>query len=131
MSIEEAQAVPYRFVPVVCVLALIGAFVVDLLTPQLFVTAILLDVPIVLSSLGGNARFRLALVIAALACDVIAGYVNGLADGGHWSAIGIGDRALAALSIVLVGYLSSAVIDNAQRAGQAALTACPTRTPTR
>jgi signal transduction histidine kinase len=120
VSIEEAQAVPYRFVPVVCVLALLAAFVIDLLTPQLFVAAILLDVPIVLSSLGGSGRFRLMLVIAALACDVLAGYVNGVQAGHHWDAIGIGDRLLAALSIVLVGYLSSAVIDNAQRAGQAA-----------
>jgi two-component system sensor histidine kinase KdpD len=120
VSIEEAQAVPYRFVPVVCVLALAAAFVIDLLTPQLFVAAILLDVPIVLSSLGGSARFRLMLVIAALACDVVAGYVNGVQAGHHWDAIGIGDRMLAGLSIVLVGYLSSAVIENAQRAGQSA-----------
>lgn len=119
MSIEEAQAVPYRFVPVVCVLSLLGAFVVDLLTPQLFVAAILLDVPIVLSSLGSSRRFRLGLIVAALACDIIAGYVNGLQDGHYWSAIAIGDRLLAALSIILVGYLSSAVIDNAQRAGRA------------
>ena len=120
MSIEEAQAVPYRFVPVVCVLSLLGAFVVDLLTPQLFVAAILLDVPIVLSSLGGSARFRVALIVAALICNVIAGYTNGIHDRHHWDAIGIGDRLLAALSIVFVGYLSAAVSENAERAGRAA-----------
>jgi signal transduction histidine kinase len=120
VSIEEAQAVPYRYVPVACVLALLAAFVVDLLTPQLFVAAILLDVPIVLSSLGGSSRFRVMLVVAALSCNVVAGYVNGLQAGHHWDAIGVGDRLLAALSIVLVGYLSSAVVDNAQRAGRAA-----------
>lgn len=119
MSIEEAQAVPYRFVPVVCVLSLLAAFGVDLLTPQLFVAAILLDVPIVLSSLGSSRRFRLGLIVAALLCDIVAGYINGVQDGNRWSAIAIGDRLLAALSIVLVGYLSSAVIDNAQRAGRA------------
>lgn len=120
MSIEEAAVVPSRYVPVACVLLLLAAFAVDLLTPQLFVAAILLDVPIVLSSLGGSARFRMTLVVAALACDVVAGYVNGLQAGHHWDAIGVGDRLLAALSIVLVGYLSSAVVDNAQRAGRAA-----------
>ncbi len=120
MSIEEAQAVPYRFVPAVCILALLAAFVIDLLTPQLFVAAILLDVPIVLSSLGGSARFRIALVVGALACDAAAGFINGVQAGHHWDAAGIGDRILAALSIVLVGYLSSAVIENAQRAGRAA-----------
>jgi signal transduction histidine kinase len=120
VSIEEAQAVPYRFVPVVCVLSLLGAFVVDLLTPQLFVAAILLDVPIVLSSLGGSAGFRIGLIAAALVCDVIAGYANGVHAGYHWDAVGIGDRVLAALSIVFVGYLSSAVSENAERAGRAA-----------
>jgi signal transduction histidine kinase len=120
VSIEEAAVVPYRYVPVACVLSLLAAFVVDLLTPQLFVAAILLDVPIVLSSLGSSARFRMSLIVAALACDVAAGYINGLQAGHHWDAIGVGDRLLAALSIVLVGYLSSAVIENAQRAGRAA-----------
>jgi signal transduction histidine kinase len=120
VSIEEARAVPYRFVPVVCVLSLLAAFVVDLLTPQLFVAAILLDVPIVLSSLGGGAGFRIGLIAAALVCDVLAGYANGVHSGYHWDAVGIGDRILAGLSIVFVGYLSSAVSENAERAGRAA-----------
>jgi signal transduction histidine kinase len=120
VSIGEAHAVPYRFVPVACVLSLLVAFAVDLLTPQLFVAAILLDVPIVLSSLGSSARFRTGLIVAALACDVVAGYVNGVQAGHHWSGAAIGDRFLVALSIVLVGYLSSAVIENAQRAGHSA-----------
>ena len=120
MSIEEARAVPYRFVPVVCVLSLLAAFVVDLLTPQLFVAAILLDVPIVLSSLGGSASFRMGLIAAALVCNVLAGYANGAQSGHHWDAVGIGDRVLAGLSIVFVGYLSSAVSENAERAGRAA-----------
>jgi signal transduction histidine kinase len=111
--------VPYRFVPVACICALLVAFVVDLFTPQLFVAAILLDVPIVLSSLGASARFRIGLVGAALICDAVAGYLNGVHAGYHWDAVGIGDRMLAALSIVFVGYLSSAVIDNAERAGRA------------
>lgn len=119
MSIEEAPVVPYRFVPVACVLSLLAAFTVDLLTPQLFVAAILLDVPIVLSSLGGSARFRNLLIAAALSCNVIAGYINGIQAGNHWDAVGIGDRILAALSIAFVGYLSGAVVDNAQRAGRA------------
>jgi signal transduction histidine kinase len=112
--------VPYRYVPLVCVFALLAAFAIDLITPQLFVAAILLDVPIVLSSLGGSPSFRLRLILAALAANVIAGYVNGVQDHYHWDSVGIGDRMLSALSIVLVGYLSSAVNENAQRAGRAA-----------
>jgi len=107
-----------RLIIAVCVAALLVAFVIDLLTPQEFVTAILLDVPIVLSSLGGSRRFTTGLVVAALAANVAAGYVNGVHDHYHWDAIGIGDRVLAALSIVFVGYLGTTVQDEAQRAGR-------------
>jgi signal transduction histidine kinase len=116
----KRELVPYRYVPAVCVAALLAAFAIDLITPQLFVAAILLDVPIVLSSLGGSRTFRLWLIVAALTANIVAGYVNGVQDHGHWDAVGIGDRILSALSIVLVGYLSSAVSENAQRAGRAA-----------
>jgi len=102
----------------VCILTLAAAFVIDLLTPQEFVAAILLDVPIVLSSLGDSRRFTFGLVVAALAANVIAGYFNGVTDHYHWAAIGIGDRILAGLSIVFVGYLGGAVQDEAQRAGR-------------
>jgi signal transduction histidine kinase len=105
-------------VTTVCIIALVAAFVIDLLTPQEFVAAILLDAPIVLSSLGGSRRFTLGLVVAALAANVLAGYVNGVADRYHWEAVGIGDRILAGLSIVFVGYLSGAVQNEAQRAGR-------------
>jgi signal transduction histidine kinase len=101
-------------------LSLAAAFVIDLLTPQEFVAAILLDVPIVLSSLGGSRRFTFGLVVAALTANIIAGYVNGLQEHRHWDTIGIGDRILAGLSIVFVGYLSGAVQDEAQRAGRSA-----------
>jgi signal transduction histidine kinase len=118
--LRKRDFVPYRYVPAVCVLSLLAAFAIDLSTPQLFVAAILLDIPIVLSSLGGSATFRLWLVLAALTANTIAGYVNGVQDHFHWDAVGIGDRILSALSIVLVGYLSAAVSENAQRAGRAA-----------
>ncbi|MGB8265736.1 MAG: HAMP domain-containing sensor histidine kinase [Candidatus Velthaea sp.] len=109
-----------RLVVVVCIVALAAAFVIDLLTPQEFVAAILLDTPIVLSSLGGSRRFTAGLVIAALLANVTAGYVNGVNDHFHWDPIGIGDRVLAGISIVFVGYLTTAVHDISQRAGRSA-----------
>jgi signal transduction histidine kinase len=102
----------------VCIVTLLGAFVIDLATPQLFVTAILLDGPIVLSSLTRSSRFTNALVVAALVANIVAGYFNGVVDHYHWDSLGIGDRILAGLSIVFVGYLSTAVQQNAERAGR-------------
>ncbi len=106
------------FVPAVCIVALIAAFVIDLLTPQLFVSAILLDAPIVLSSLTRSSRFTNALVVAALAANVAAGYANAAAEHFHWASEAIGDRILAGLSIIFVGYLSTAVQQTAQHAGR-------------
>jgi signal transduction histidine kinase len=105
-------------VPAVCIIAMVAAFVIDLLTPQLFVAAILLDAPIVLSSLTRSSRFTTGLVIAALLANVVAGYANGLREHTHWDPLIIGDRVLAGLSIVFVGYLSTAVQQTAERAGK-------------
>ncbi len=115
---REAAFVRPALVPAACIITMVAAFVIDLLTPQLLVTAILLDVPIVLSSLSGSSRFTNALVIAALAADVVAGYFNGVAEHHHWDSLGIADRVLAGMSIVFVGYLSTAVQQAAQRAGR-------------
>jgi signal transduction histidine kinase len=105
-------------VPAVCIIAMVAAFVIDLLTPQLFVTAILLDAPIVLSSLTRSSRFTNLLVVVALIANAVAGYVNGVTEHYHWDSLGIGDRVLAGLSIVFVGYLSTAVQQAGQRTGR-------------
>ncbi len=115
---RETFAVKAALVPTVCIAALIGAFVIDLLTPQYFVTAILLDVPIVLSSLSRSSRFTYALVFVALAGDAMAGYYNGASQHFRWDPHAVGDRALAGLSIVMVGYLTTAVQQTALRAGR-------------
>lgn len=109
-----------RYIPALCVALMLGAFGVDLATPQLLVAAILFDVPIVLSSFTGERRFTMALVGAALVANAVAGYVNGVQDHYHWDAIGIGDRFLSAASILLVGFLSIGTQQNAVRLGELA-----------
>jgi signal transduction histidine kinase len=99
---------------------LIAAFVADFLTPQTLVIAILLDVPIVLAALTQSRRLTAALVITALAADAAAAFLDAARDGYLWDPIGIGDRLLSMLSIVLVGYLSTAVQQRAERVGRLA-----------
>ena len=108
-----------RALAALCILALLVAFAIDLVTPQLFVVAILLDVPIVLSTFAGNRRLTAALVVAALLANMLAGYINGAQAGGVWDLVGLADRALAALSIILVGLLGLAVHRSAERSGAA------------
>jgi signal transduction histidine kinase len=86
---------------------LVAAWTVDMFTPQPLVAAILLTVPVAVASLYVDLPFARVIIIAALAADIAAGWYNGWRDGGHWDAIAIGNRVLAAFSIVLVGALGS------------------------
>jgi signal transduction histidine kinase len=103
-----------------CYGLLVAAFIVDLVTPQLFIAAILLNGPIALSSLTLRSRLTTNLVIAAQIANIIAGYVNGVSAGYHWDGIAIGDRLLLAASFVLVGYLSIKTQEYAREAGVSA-----------
>jgi hypothetical protein len=38
----------------------------------------------------------------------------------HWSAVGVADRIFAAISIVFVGYLSTAIQERSERVGRLA-----------
>jgi signal transduction histidine kinase len=99
---------------------LVAAWIVDLLTPQLLIVAILFNGPIALSSLALQSRLTTSLVVAAEIANAAAGYYNGVVAGYHWSAIAVGDRALLAASFVLVGYLSVKTQDYAREAGASA-----------
>jgi signal transduction histidine kinase len=95
------------------------AWVIDLLTPQLFVAAILLNGPIALSSLALRPRLTMQLTVLAEMANVVAGYVNGIQAGHHWDTIAVGDRVLSAASFLLVGALTIRTQENARRAGEA------------
>jgi signal transduction histidine kinase len=90
-----------------------------MVTPQLFVAAILLNVPIALSSLALDSRFTRLLVILALIADAVAGYANAVRDS-HLIAIAVGDRVIVGLSFFLVGLLSIEAQRLARQAGELA-----------
>lgn len=96
---------------------LLGAWLVDMFTPQAFVAAILLTVPVALASVYLERRFTGWMVGAALVADAFAGWFNGIREGGHWDAIAIGNRLLAASSVVLVGVLGNVAQSAARRSG--------------
>lgn len=103
-----------------CYGLLIAAWIVDLLTPQLFIGAILFNGPIALSSLALNRRLTTNLVVVAEIANAVAAYVNGVQAGNHWDTVAIGDRLLLAASFVLVGYLSIRTQEYAREAGASA-----------
>lgn len=101
-----------------CYGLLVLAFGIDLVTPQLFVAAILLNGPIALSSLALQPRLTVRLVVLAEIANVIAAYVNGVSAGHHWDAIAIGDRILSSASFLVVGLLTLRAQESARRAGE-------------
>ncbi len=103
-----------------CYALLAIAWVIDLVTPQLFVAAILLNGPIALSALALRPSLTIRLVVLAEIANVVAGYVNGLAANHHWDGIAIGDRLLSAASFLLVGTLTLRAQQSARRAGESA-----------
>lgn len=106
--------------PFACYALLVVAWFVDLVTPQLFIAAILLNGPIALSSLALRQQLTIRLVVLAELANAISGYVNGIQAGYHWDGIAVGDRLLAAASFVLVGYLSIKTQEYAREAGESA-----------
>ncbi len=107
-----------RLTLALCIVLLLLAFMFDMLTPQALVAAILLTVPVALSSLVLDRRITQGFVVAALVANVVAGYYNGVHEGHHWDAIAIANRALAGFSIVLVGWLGTVAQAAAERSGQ-------------
>jgi signal transduction histidine kinase len=109
-----------RITLVVCVVLLLAAFLFDMFTPQALVAAILLTIPVALSSLMLDRRVTGTFVVASLIADIVAGWYNGVVEGHHWSTIAIANRALAAFSIILVGVLGTLAQAAAARSGELA-----------
>jgi signal transduction histidine kinase len=120
MGGAEPERMRARVTVFVCVVLLLGAFALDMVTPQALVAAIVLTIPVALSSLLLDRRMTAAFVILSLVADVVAGYYNGISAGRHWSSIDVANRALAAFSILLVGVLGSLAQSAAERSGQLA-----------
>jgi signal transduction histidine kinase len=109
-----------RHALVLSIALLLVAFAIDLATPQALVAAILLTIPVALSSLVLNRRITEGLIVAALVANGVAGYFNGVSEGHTWNAVAIINRVLAGFSIVLVGWLGIMAQSRAVRSGQLA-----------
>ena len=115
---DPRPAFASRTVGVAAFAVLVAVFVVDVLTPQRLIVAILLDVPIVMAALTRSRRLTAALVATAICANAVAAFANAARDGYVWDAIGAGDRVLSMLSIMLVGFLSTAVQERSERVGR-------------
>lgn len=107
------------YLALLCYAMLVAAWILDLLTPQLFVAAILLNAPIALSGLALNSRLTTAMIVLAEVANVAAGYINGAQQHYHWDTIALGDRLLSGASFLLVGFLTIRAQEYSREAGSA------------
>lgn len=115
-----------RLIAFIAFFILIATFVVDVFTPQTLVIAIILDIPIVLAALTQSRGLTAVLVVLSVGADVAAGWINAYREG-QWSSIGIIDRALTLLSIVLVGILCTTLQERAKHVAGLAVRASRAR----
>ncbi len=116
-QLEVAVMTP-RVISCVCLAMMVIVWAVDMISTQLLVVAILLSAPIALSSTILKPRLTYQLIAVALLADACAGWFNAYHDAYQWNPIAIGDRVLAAGSILLVGILSIQAQRAALHAGE-------------
>ena len=96
---------------------MLGGLVLDILTPQQFIAAIVWIVPIALSGLAFSKRFTYGLVIAAVILSGLVSWLNAGAQGGL-DGIAVLNRVLLAACAVMVGVMTVNLSDFSQRVGQ-------------
>src|SRR5579884_338992 len=106
--------------PIVCWTLLGIVWATDLFSPQLLVVAILLSAPVALSVAASNVSLTWQLMIGAIVADVSAGWFNAFQAHFRIELIAMGDRALAALAIVVVGAVTIRAVRQSHKAAELA-----------
>lgn len=109
LNLDEASLSREPLYVVVGSFAFLGAgLLLDVVTTQDLVIATVYNIPIAFAGLANSRRLTVAMVILALLANVIAGVFNAQAAGSV-DATALLNRGVAALSFLLVGYLTWAL----------------------
>ena len=93
---------------------LLGGFVVDLVTTESLIVAIVYNIPVALSGLMLSRRVTFATVGAALFVNALAGFFNLRVEG--LETVVLLNRIFAGLTFLFVGYLTLSLHDASTRA---------------
>lgn len=96
-----------------------AVWALDIVTAQVFIAAILLNVPIALSSIAFDRRLTISLTAIAEIANLVSGYVNMAQAAYRLDPIAVGDRLLLAASFLLVAAMAIKTQELGQRAGMA------------
>ncbi len=93
---------------------LVAGFVVDLVTTESLIVAIIYNIPVALSGLVLSRRVTLATVGAALLINALAGFFNLRLEG--FETVVVLNRIFAGLTFLFVGYLTLSLRNASSRA---------------
>jgi len=100
--------------------SLVPLFAFDVFTPQRLAAEITYEIPVMLAAFTGDRKLTYRLLLCALLTTEIAAILDAAADHFRWDAIGIENRALSILSLLIVAALTLAVQRASERLGRAA-----------
>jgi signal transduction histidine kinase len=100
-----------------CLALMFGGLILDVLTTQQFIAAIVWIVPIALSGLAFSRNFTFTLVAAAIVLNILVSWLNAGAQGGL-DGIAVLNRLLLAATAVMVGVMTISLSAFATRVGQ-------------
>ncbi len=96
---------------------MLGGLILDILTTQQFIAAIVWIVPIALSGLAFSRNFTFSLVASAIVLNILVSWLNAGAQGGL-DGIAVLNRLLLAGTAVMVGFMTVSLSTFATRVGQ-------------
>jgi signal transduction histidine kinase len=88
-----------------CLLIFVIVVVIDVLTPQQLVAAILLNIPVALSGFTYKRRYTVTLLVGAIVVNAAVAVLNAKNEGG-FDSITLFNRGLLAVSFVLVAFMT-------------------------
>jgi signal transduction histidine kinase len=98
--------------------SLLPLFAFDVFTPQLLAAEITYEIPVMLAAFTGDRKLTYRLLLCALLTNEVAAIIDAAADGFRWEIIGIENRALSIVSILIVAALTLAVQRASERLGR-------------
>jgi signal transduction histidine kinase len=100
--------------------SLVPLFAFDVFTPQMLAAEITYEIPVMLAAFTGDRKLTYRLLLCGLLTTEVAAIFDAAADGFRWNLIGIENRALSILSLLIVAALTLAVQRASERLGRAA-----------
>ncbi len=114
--LRDADIAPWH-IALAAYCAIAAAFIFDMVTPQALDAEVTYAIPIVLAAFSSDRRLTYRLVLVAILADELGAIADAALASFRWDLIGIENRFLSLISLVIVAALTLAVQQAAARIG--------------